>query len=255
MVPQPRYPRDSVSLPDPARDGRFGRTWGFLPSQSLSYRVLSSNALSTWIRRPIHIPRPGAVASSTNSRSASSLLEFGGGTDNATWDERQLILDECDRWRFTSTRYNPVLFNEAFIPDDVRTALLDVSETIAYSAFGIRWRNRVRLVSVQVTSMAPSTFRGDHVDLPDQGDFIGTYTAQGSCVVGIECAPDETPSPAALAQLSSRRHKPQIRRIQDPGCFYSIRDASRDKPTEHCAAALEEGRIAITYRFNYVTPT
>ena len=252
MPLNPEYARENASPADPVRDSRHGRTWRTLPAQRTEVQLLSSPAFLQWLKRPVRISRPGAASSVSGKHAAGNLLERGGEDKSGTWSERQLILDESDRWRFEGgAGYQPVLIDAASIPPEIHAALFNVADSIASASFGIRWSRRLRLISIQPTIAPPFVIRGDHVDQKQQGDFIGTYTAQGSGVVSIDYPPSETPPPEALAR-TGKRGLPQMRRVQDVGCFYSIYGESRVSPTEHSAAALEDGRISLTFRFVHI---
>lgn len=235
--------------PLPARsDGKHGRHWGRLEDSSTSKSVLASQRLRD--RLDARQRRGRTAAPSAQPRCASTdLLEMSAG-DHAR-RERHFVYSPQDVERFTSAGgYTPLLAGDVGIPPDVNAAILDVQERVARSAFGESWRQHVRPISFQITSMGAGNDRGNHTDPTPQGDFIASYTASGSCSVRLDHVAGEAPE--AASPLNNRRAgvKMLLRR-QEAGCFYGIRDESRTAPAMHRIEAHDRGHVSVTYRFVY----
>ena len=123
------------------------------------------------------------------------------------------------------------------------------SQVVASAQYGDTWRKVVTPLSIQVTKMPAGNVRGDHEDLPQQGDFIATYTASGSGTINIERTLAEE---RARRKSICKRHtkRSQIRRHQKVGSFYGICAESRWN-CKHGVQASGAGRVSLTYRFNF----
>ena len=86
--------------------------------------------------------------------------------------------------------------------------------------------------------------RGLHFDHEDLGDLILTLTLQGSAIIEIERTPAELPA-VESEQLDNWKW------LQTSGCFYSIEGDCRWL-VRHAAEALQEGRLSMTCRFDYL---
>ena len=154
-----------------------------------------------------------------------------------------------DMPRFRSgAGYQPLLIAEAAIPADLYAALISIRDMTASHAYGPEWRTVVRELSVQITRMQPGDDRGDHNDPVNQGEFISSYTAQGSCDIRLCYTTAESPPVGAPRSVKSP-HRQQMVRRQEAGWYYSMRGLSLGSGTYHGVCAHAQGRLSVTFRF------
>jgi hypothetical protein len=187
-APPPKSGRDDAD--------KYGRLWYELGPRQSARRVLESPLFLEWVRRPVNPSGRGG-----------GILEPG--NTDVTRTERQLLFSEEDAWRFESgAGYHPMLISEAAIPTAIYAALMYVHDQTAGHAYGPGWRTRVRGISIQITQMDPGDDRGDHNDSEKQGEFIASYTAQGSCDIRLCYAAAEPKPPTRLTAPDRRtRHR------------------------------------------------
>ena len=154
-----------------------------------------------------------------------------------------------DMPRFRSgAGYQPLLIAEAAIPADLYAALISIRDMTASHAYGPEWRTVVRELSVQITRMQPGDDRGDHNDPVNQGEFISSYTAQGSCDIRLCYTTAESPPVDAPRSVKSP-HRQQMVRRQEAGWYYSMHGLSLGSGTYHGVCAHAQGRLSVTFRF------
>lgn len=227
-APLPRSGRDDADS--------YGRLWYELGPRQSARRVLESPVFLEWVRRPVNPSGRGG-----------GILEPG--NTDVTRTERQLLFSAEDAWRFESgARYRPMLISEAAIPTEIYAALMYVHDQTAGHAYGPGWRTRVRGISIQITQMDSGDDRGDHNDSEKQGEFIASYTAQGSCDIRL-CYATAEPKPADAPHSARPPYPPQMVRGQSAGCYYSMRGPSLAKGIYHGVRAHAEGRLSVTFRF------
>ena len=243
--------------PKRVSDHVHGRMWSSIsPSQSC-VTVLSSEEFLNWLDTPQQLPRPGASSAVRRAGARSHLLEHSTRLSEGKREvdlslvrmERQFVFRAGDQCHFRKVGgYSPLVFNEVDMPSHIRAAIIKVQEIVASAQYGDTWREVVTPLSIQVTKMPAGNVRGDHEDLPQQGDFIATYTASGSGTINIERTLAEE---RARRKSICKRHtkRSQIRRHQKVGSFYGICAASRWN-CKHGVQASGAGRVSLTYRFN-----
>ena len=222
--------------PQRSKDDGPGRTWGTFGYRMSHVKMLSSVAFLDWLRTPL----PGR----------GDLLERGNG--DGTRCERQLILSNDYLENFKGAAgYQPYLMNDVHAPVAIKDAILCIGGLCAGAAYGPDWKSRVGLMSVQITQMNALNHRGEHNDLPSQGEFIASYTAHGSGNVLIEYTSEETPPADAF---TSRNRRPCMVRRQEAGDFYTMAGPSLH-PAQHAVYAHDDGRVSLTYRFKLLSVT
>ena len=234
-------PQQPDDMPQQADNGP-GRLWDRLGERFSAVRVLSSD-LSSWL--------DSSPTASASVRSRSGVLEHG--DLDGTYMERQLLFDGVDAAPFMGAGgYRPFRLSEIDVPPRLLAAMLSVRDRIASARFGSDWASRVRPLSIQPTRMQPNADRGDHNDLRRQGTFIGSYTAQGSCLIRMcytreEITAGVPPDDAPRSAVSP--HLPQLVRRQNVGYFYTMDGPSLEQGIYHGVRAGPEGRISLTFRF------